>query len=445
MLGAMVPSDPHLEALRADFPALERRRAGRAPIYLNSACTTLRPRPVIAAVQRYYERFPTCGGRADGATELGSWFSTELRDEEVAAREAVRALLGAVRSEEIVWTRNTSEAINLLARCLPLGPGDEVLTSENEHNSNLVPWLQLQDRLRDEADDPNLVVHRYFERREDGSFDLAAALAAITPATRLVAVAQRSNLDGSTIADVDIQALAEKVHEVGGWLFLDAAQTVPNTPVDVQALDVDFLAFSFHKLCGPSGLGALYGRYHLLDAMPPFLGGGDTVADVWIDRFETKRPPQKFEAGLQHYAGILGAAAAVRYVRDIVGLERIAAHERRLNTYLTERLRPLECEHFWLLGPADPMLRGGIVTMASSLGAIPNAIERLADEEANVMLRKGMFCANAYLHRRFDRAGSAANNLRASVYLYNTEAELDVLAGLVERVVKNPLDYLDDE
>ncbi len=369
----------------------------------------------------------------------------ELREEEHAARDAVRAFLGAHRSEEIVWTRNTSESINLLARALPLGPGDEVLTSENEHNSNLVPWLQLQARLRDEADDPALVVHRHFARREDGSFDLASALAAITPATRLVALAQRSNLDGTTIGDADIRAVAARVHEVGGWLFLDAAQSAPNTAIDVQALDVDFLAFSFHKLCGPSGLGVLYGRYDLLDRMPPFIVGGDTVADVRLDGFEMKPPPEKFEAGLQHYAGILGAAAALTYVSETVGLERIARHERRLNAYLTERLGPLACEHFWLLGPAAPEERGGIVTMASSLGTVINAIERLADEEANVMLRKGMFCANAYLHERFDRTGHAKNNLRASVYLYNTEAELDVLAGIVERVVSNPLDYLDDE
>ena len=401
---------------------------------------------MIEAVRRYYETFPTCGGgRADGGTRLHAWFMEELRDEETAARALVGDLVGADRVEEIVWTRNTSEAINLLARSLPLRPGDEVLTSENEHNSNLVPWLQLQDRLREEADDPSLVVHRHFARREDGTFDLHAALDAITPATRLVALAQRSNLDGSTIADDDLRAVAARVHDVGGWLFLDAAQSAPNTAIDVKALDVDFLAFSLHKMCGPSGLGVLYGRYDLLDAMPPFLVGGDTVADVRLDRFEMKPPPEKFEAGLQHYAGILGAAAAIRYVRDVVGFDAIAAHERRLNAVLTERLAPLACEHFWLLGPSDPRDRGGILTMASSLGGVVNAIERLADEEANVMLRKGMFCANAYLHHRFDRSGHAKNNLRASVYLYNTEDELDVLASVVERVVRDPLAHLDDE
>ena len=434
-----------LEALRADFPALERRRRGKPPIYLNSACTTLRPRPVIDAVRAYYEAYPTCGGgRAAEGAHLRAWFTEELRERETEAREVVRSLLGAPRVEEIVWTRNTTEAINLLARCLPLEPGDEVLTSENEHNSNLVPWLQLQARLRDVAGDADLVVHRHFARHPDGTFDLAAALAAITPRTRVVAIAQRSNLDGTRVPDSAIRALAERVHAVGGWLFLDAAQSVPNTPVDVVDLGVDFLAFSLHKLCGPSGMGVLYGRYDLLERMPPFLVGGDTVADVHLDRFEMKPPPEKFEAGLQHYAGILGAAAAVTYVRDVVGFDRIRAHERRLNAHLTERLRPLECDHFWLLGPPDADQRGGILTMASSQGTVINAIERIADEESNVMLRKGMFCANAFLHHRFDATGHAKNNLRASMYLYNTEAELDVVADVIERVVKNPLDYLDD-
>ena len=160
---------------------------------------------------------------------------------------------------------------------------------------------------------------------------------------------------------------------------------------------------------------------------------------------EYKAPPGRFEAGLQDYAGMMGAAAAIRYVRDTVGLSAIEAHEHRLNGYLSERLRPLECDHFWIRGPRDAALRGGVLTMSSSSGAVLNAIERLGDEESNIMLRKGMFCVNAYLHRRFDATGSAKNNLRASVYFYNTEEECEVLARVVERVVKDPMRYLDDE
>lgn len=440
----MAPYD--LAALRADFPPLMRRRNGKPPIYMNNTCMTLRPRSVIAAITKYYEEFPTCGGgRAEGAKHLHNWFMEELKQNEAGARDEVRRLLNARRVEEVVWTRNTSEALNIVAHGLPLEPGDEILGSEREHNSNLVPWLEAERRLRARAKDPKLVVRRFFDLAPDGSFSLPLALEAITPRTKVVALGHSSNLDGTTIPDAALTAIARKVHANGGWLVLDAAQSVPHVPVDVQTLEADFLAFSLHKMCGPTGMGALWGRYDQLQRVAPFIVGGDTIADTWQDRVLYKEPPGRFEAGLQDYAGMLGAAEAIRYVRDHVGLKAIQAHEHHLNAYMTERLLPLECDHFWIRGPRDAALRGGVLTMSSSSGAVLNAIERLADERFNVMLRKGMFCVNAYLHRRFDQGGNAKNNLRASVYLYNTEQECDALCGVVEQVVKNPLDYMDDE
>ncbi len=435
-----------VQRLRADFPPLARRRNGKPPIFLNNSCMTLRPRPVIEEIARYYAEFPTCGGgRAEGAKHLHNWFMEELKQHEDGSREEVARLLGAASHEEIVWTRNTSEALNIVAHGLPLNPGDEILGSEREHNSNLVPWLEAERRLRVVAGDPKLVVRRWFDLAPDGAFSLKNALEAITPRTKVVAVGHSSNLDGTTIPNEAIAAIAKKVHANGGWLVLDAAQSVPHVPVNVQTLGADFLAFSIHKMCGPAGMGALYGKKSELQRLAPFIVGGDTIADTWQDRVIYKDVPGRFEAGLQDYAGMLGAAAAIRYVRDTVGLAAIHAHELKLNTYLTQRLLPLECDHFWIRGPRDPALRGGVLTMASSSGAVLNAIERLADERHNVMLRKGMFCVNAYLHRRFDATGSAKNNLRASVYLYNTEEECDALCSVVEQVVKNPLDYMDDE
>jgi cysteine desulfurase/selenocysteine lyase len=435
-----------LTLLRKDFPALERRRRGRPPIYMNNTCMTLRPRSVIEAITRYYTDFPTCGGgRGEGAKHLHNWFMEELKEQEEGTREAVRALLNAERMEEIVWTRNTSEAINIVAHGLRLEPGDEVLGSEREHNSNLVPWLEVERRLRERAGDEHLAVRRFFELSPDGAFDVNRALAAIGPRTRVVALGHSSNLDGTTIPDEAIVAISRKVHAAGGVLVVDAAQSVPHRRVDVRALGIDFLAFSLHKMCGPSGVGALYGRFDLLDALDPFVVGGDTIADTWQDRVVYKHAPGRFEAGLQDYAGMIGAKAAIDYVVDRVGLDAIREHEHRLNAYMTERLKPLECDHFWILGPNDAALRGGVLTMSSPTGAILNAIERIADEESNVMLRKGMFCVNAYLHRRFDATGSAKNNLRASVYFYNTEGECETLCRVVERVVKNPLDHMDDE
>ena len=443
---AMPPDPSDISVLRQAFPALARLRNGKPPIYLNNTCMTLRPRVVIDAIRRYYEEFPTCGGgRSEGARKLNNWFQEELREHEESAREAARALIGAASVDEIVWTRNTSEAINIVAHGLHLDPGDEVLGSEREHNSNLVPWLEVEKNLRARAGNPDLVVRRFFELDEHGGFDLERALAAITPRTKVLAIGHASNLDGTVIPTAALRALAARVHEVGGIMLLDAAQSVPHRPVDVQDLGVDFLAFSVHKMCGPTGMGVLYGRSDLLAQLDPFIVGGDTIADTWQDRVEYKLPPGRFEAGLQDYAGIVGAGAAITYVSQTVGFDTIRAQELALNTRLTERLAPLQCDHFWLLGPQDPALRGGVITMTSPSGALVNAIERLADEEANVMVRRGMFCVNAYLHRRFDRWGSSKNNLRASVYFYNTLDECDIFADIVERVVRNPLDHLDDE
>ncbi len=440
-------TDPEADvrALRAEFPALQRLREGKPPIYLNNTCMTLRPQVVIDAIRRYYEDFPTCGGgRSDGTKRLHNWFQDELREHEAHARDAAAQLVNAHSADEIVWTRNASEALNIVAHGLALEPGDEILGSEREHNSNLVPWLEAERRLRERAGDPDLVVRRFFELREDGGFDLDLALAAITERTKVLAIGHASNLDGTVIPDEAIRTLAERVHAVGGVLVLDAAQSVPHRAVDVRSLGVDFLAWSIHKMCGPTGMGVLWGRYELLARLAPFVVGGDTIADTWQDRVEYKSPPGRFEAGLQNYAGIVGAAAAIDYITNRVGFDLIHARELALNARLTERLAPLQCDHFWLLGPEDPASRGGVITMASHSGALINAIERVGDETANIMVRRGMFCVNAYLHRRFDRTDSAKNNLRASVYFYNTLAECDAFADVVERVVQSPLDYLDD-
>jgi cysteine desulfurase/selenocysteine lyase len=439
-------TDADLVAIRRDFPALHRVRRGKPPIYLNNTCMTLRPRSVIDAVRRYYEEFPTCGGgRTEGGQDQHNWFLGELKEHEEAAREAARDLVGAASADEIVWTRNTTEAMNVVSRGLRLRPGDRVLLSEREHNSNLVPWLEVERRLRAEAGDPALVVVEHFDLAEDGAFVVEAALAKIGPRTRVVAIAQASNLDGTVVPDAALVAISTAVHAVGGLLVVDGAQSVPHRKVDVRALGIDLLAASLHKMCGPSGLGLLYGRADVLARLDPVVVGGDTVRDTWFDRVEYKDPPGRFEAGLQDYAGICAAAPALEYVTKRVGYDAIHAHEVALNRHLSERLAPLEGDHFWILGPKDPAARGGVLTMSSSVGSVLNAIERLADEESNVMLRKGMFCVNSYLHARFDASGSAKNNLRASMYFYNTHDEVETLARVVERVVRDPLKHLDDE
>ncbi len=435
-----------LDRVRGDFPALARRRAGKPPIYLNNSCMTLKPQPVIDAITRYYTQFPTCGGgRLDEHGRSANWFQGELHEAEIEARSLVAELLGAAGPDEIVWTRNTTESLNIVAHGLELKPGDEVVGSVREHNSNLVPWLEVERDLRAKAADPHLVVRRTFDLAPDGAFDLDRALAAIGPRTRVLALGHASNLDGACVPDAAVRALADRVHAIGGVVVLDAAQTVPHRRIDVAALGVDFLAFSVHKMCGPTGVGVLWGRRARLAELRPFVVGGDTVADTWLDRVEYKPPPGRFEAGLQHFAGIVGTAATIRYVRDQIGFDAIEEHERAMNRHLTERLLPRLGGHLTLLGPQDPDQRGGVFTLHSHSGALINAIERRADREANVMVRVGMFCANAYLHHRFDASGSAGNNLRVSAYFYNTPDELDVFADIVESVLADPAASFDED
>ena len=445
MLARMNGPTPEIQAIRDEFPALGRMRRGMPPIYLNSTCMTLRPQQVIDAIAEYYTTYPTCGGGRVGGPHVAptSWFQGELREREMASRDAVRDLLGAEDVREIVWTRNSTEALNIVASGLSLEPGDEVLSAEREHNSNLVPWIEAERRMRARADDPTLVLRKTFDLAPDGSFDIKQALDAVTERTKVIALGHTSNLDGTTIADDDIRRLSRRVHENGGVFVLDAAQSVPHRPVQVTSLGVDFLALSLHKMCGPTGMGVLYGRYDALCELAPFVVGGDTVRDTWQDRAVYKDPPGRFEAGLQHYAGIAATAPAVHYIKERVGYDWIEDQERALMRRLDERLRPLECDHFWLLGDPDPMQRSAITTMASGSGALMNAIERTADREANIMVRRGMFCVNAYLHKRFGKVGSEANNVRASVYFYNTLEECDVFCDIVERIVSDPLAHLD--
>ena len=359
-----------LRALRDDFPSLQRRRSGRPPVYLDNACTTLVPRQVIAALAEYYTDYPSCGGRR-GA----HWFAEEVTrriegDAEngiKGTRQSVAELINAGSKDEIVFTLNTTHAINTVALGLRFKPGDVVLLTDREHNSNLLPWLRLQasglirvDRaVPDHGDgfDPETFEAHFREER-----------------VRLVSMAHTSNVTGATLPAEQIIAIA---HRHGARVLLDGAQTVPHRAVDVRALDVDFLAFSLHKMCGPRGVGVLYARRELLgrgareweagdEVIEPAILGGGTVDDTTYDSYRLLEGPERFEAGIPNYAGLIAAGEAVQYVRQI-GMDRIAAHEEQLNTYLTEALLARYGDTGWfsILGPRerepagrDPDLRG---------------------------------------------------------------------------------------
>jgi cysteine desulfurase / selenocysteine lyase len=436
-----------LRAFRDDFPSLQRRRREKPPVYLDNACTTLVPRQVIAALDEYYSDYPSCGGRRSQ-----HWFAEEVtrriegsaEPEIKGTRQAIAELINAESKDEIVFTSNTTHAINAVALGLRLEPGDVVLLTDREHNSNLLPWLRLQASGLIEVD------HTVPDPEDD--FDLEEFASHLREKrVRLVSMAYTSNVTGATLPAREIIATA---HRHGARVLLDGAQTVPHQAVDVRALDVDFLAFSLHKMCGPRGVGVLYARRELLgrgareweagnDVIEPVILGGGTVDDTTYDSYRLLEGPERFEAGIPDYAGLVAAGAAVQYVRGI-GMERIRAHEERLNAYLTEKLRERYGDTGWftILGPREASRRGGILTFEVRR---PNAvgIATELDAKMNIMIRDGAFCVHSYFNERFGpnwiRPRSHRDHrmvYRVSLYLYNTVEECDLFLETLDEIFK---------
>jgi len=395
--------------LRRDFPLLD--SPGDEPVvYFDNACMTLKPEPVLAAMDAYYREFPVCGGRSLHrlATEV------TIRFEE--ARMQLAQFFNAAEPTEVVFTRNATEAINIVAHGLALKRGDRVLTTDREHNSNLVPWLHLQRH--------HGVRHTVIPSHDDYYFNAEALKERLTRDVKLVSVVHTSNLDGYTTPAREIVEIA---HDAGALVMLDVAQSAPHQVVDAQALGADFIAASAHKFCGPSGTGLLYGRADALAALRPTQVGGSTVTTATYDDYELMPPPQCFEAGLRNYAGAIGAGAAADYVAG-VGREAIHEHEMALNRRLTRRLAGLD--GLELVGPPDPAQRGGIFPFNLS-GLDSHEIVMHMDETAGVMMRSGMHCVHSWFHAR-GLEGCA----RASFYLYNTPTEVDHFADALEETAR---------
>ncbi len=391
----------NVENVRRDFPLYERRFNGSPPIYTDSACVTLKPNQVIGAMSRYYREFPACAGRSSHA--LGREVSEEVK----RAREAVRKFIGAGRPEEVIFTRNTTEGINLVANSLKLGNGDAVLTSDKEHNSGLVPFLLLEKKG---------VRHKTFQFGDLGDFEKK-----LTGDVKLVSTAITSNLDGTSQPAKEMAALA---HGNGSLVLLDGAQAVPNRKTSVKELDADFLAFSGHKMLGPSGTGALYGKLDFLKALNPFMVGGGTVKNSTQEDFEMEDVPERFEAGLQDYAGILGLAEAVKYLQRI-GMENVERHEQELNGYLSKGLAG---PGMAILGDADPKSRGGVISFNIE-GIHHHEVAGILHESANIMIRSGMHCAHSWFNSH-----SMDGSARISLYLYNTKEECDAIIEAIGKI-----------
>jgi len=399
-----------LNKIRADFPALKRIIRGKPVVYLDSACMSLKPVQVLEAMSRYYTEHPGCGGRS------AHKFSTETSEAYHKARATIAHYLGAGKLEEIVFTRNTTEGINLVANCLDWKPGDVVITSDREHNSNLLPWLMLAKKRG--------IKHVVVESNPDGTFSMPNLKAALGQKAKLVSMVHSSNLDGYTLP---AEQITKAAHDAGALVMLDAAQSAPHKPIDVRKLGVDFLAISGHKMLGPTGTGALYGKFGLLEKLEPFMVGGDTVSNTTYDSYTMLPPPEKFEAGLQNYAGAMGFGAAAEYL-DKIGRQNIEKHELALNKLTTELIADVPGLH--ILGPQDPALRGGVISFTVDK-INPHDIALMLDQAANIMIRSGMHCVHSWFN-----AHGIAGSARASLYLYNTEEEVRLFAEQLGRMVR---------
>lgn len=397
-----------VDAIRRDFPILHQEVHGRPLVYLDNAASSQKPRLVVEALDEYYRGYNANVHR--GIHTLSEKASMAYEK----ARRKVAEFINAGSPKEVVWTRNTTESINLVAYTWgrsSISAGDEILLTEMEHHSNLIPWQMLADEK-----DAKL---RFIPVTDNGLLDLDRLDDLLTERTKLVSVTHMSNVLG-TINPV--KEIARRAHAVGAVILLDSAQSVPHLPVDVQALDCDFLAFSGHKMCGPTGIGVLYGKRELLEKMPPFLGGGDMIKEVYLESATWNDLPWKFEAGTPSIAQAIGLGFAVDYLSG-VGMEAIHQHEQEIAAYALEALS--DVDGLTLYGPPAEM-RGGVTTF-NVAGVHPHDIATILDNEG-VAIRAGHHCAQP-LMRRYGVPATA----RASFYLYNTPEEIDILIRGLEK------------
>ena len=395
-----------------DFPILNQpERNGKRLCYLDSAATSQKPLSVIRSMENYYEGY-------NANIHRGIYYISELATEaHERAREKVRAFINAQSITEIVFTRNTTEAINLVAYSWGrknLNSGDRIVLTEMEHHSNLVPWQIL-------AEEKNIVLD-FIPVTDDGQLDLAVYHELLAKKPKLVGVTGMSNVMG-TIPPV--QKMIADAHAAGALFLLDGAQMVPHMPVDIQYLDADFFAFSAHKMLGPTGIGVLYGKEALLDAMPPFLGGGDMIKKVHLRSFTTNDLPFKFEAGTPAVAEAIGFGEAINYLNGI-GMEAVFAHELEITNYAIEQLKQIP--GLKIIGPTSGV-RGSTVSFTLDY-AHPHDVAQLLDRE-NICVRAGHHCAMP-LHERFNIPAST----RASFYLYNWKSDVDRLVEGLKIVYK---------
>ena len=392
-------------SIRDDFPIMCRQVHGRRMVYLDSAATSHKPRPVIDAVTDYYERFNSNVHR--GSYQL----AVEATEALEQARAKVAQFIGASQDSEIIFAKNATEAINLVARTwgrANLGPGDPVVITELEHHANIVPWHMLTAEQGIEL--------RWIPIRSDGHLDLTD-LDRLLDGARLLSVAAVSNVLGTINP---IRQLADAAHDAGALMMVDASQYTPHLPTDVAEMGADFVAFTGHKMCGPTGIGVLWAKSELLEAMPPFLGGGEMILNVTKEGFSTADVPWKFEAGTPPIAEAVGLGAAVDYL-DGLGMEQVREHEVALTSYALRTLNQRYGDDITIHGPTEPAERGGVLSFEYK-GIHPHDVAQVLDRSA-VCVRAGHHCAKPLM-----RVLGCAATSRASMYVYNDESDVDALA-----------------
>ena len=394
-----------VKAIRQDFPTI---RNGKG-VYLDSACMTLKPDCVIAKVMEYYNEYPACGGRS--VHSMATRVSMETDD----AREKLAHFFGCDNPNSFVFTKNTTEGMNTVARGFGLKKDDVVLTMDVEHNSNHVQWLMMQDEVG--------IRRRVCRTSERGEFDMEEFKKAVKGVT-LVSVGHVSNVTGCAIPLKDV---IEVAHDSGATVLVDGAQSAPHQKIDLKKLDVDFFCASLHKMLAPTGTGFMYGKEELLKDLKPLMYGGGVVGLTTYDTVKLSPPPERFEAGLENYAGIVGASAALDYLSSI-GMENIAEHERMLQRRLQKGVEDIKGLH--IVGPDDPDKRGGVFSFNVD-GLNSHDIAMMMDNMDSIMIRSGMHCAHPFLVSR-DIDGSA----RASMYIYNDESDIDRFCNALHKIVE---------
>jgi len=394
----------NVSKIRQDFPILNTPK--KSLIYFDSACMSLKPKLVIDKMNEYYNEYPACAGRSH------HHLSKRATEEYEKTREIVKKFINAKSENEIIFTRNTTEGFNLIANALNY---DVVITSDKEHNSNLVPWIVKKQEKG--------IVHEIVSTKNTFDFTNFTALLQKHKGKKiLVSIVYTSNMDGTTNPVKEIIKLA---HEYGAIVMLDGAQYIPHNPIDVKKLDVDLLAFSGHKMLGPTGTGILYGKSEILEKLKTYNVGGDTVDDTFYDRAVFTKIPEKFEAGLQDYAGFIGLGAATTYLSRYI--DACEEHQIALNKIMTDGLK----DQIDILGPIDPKLRSGILSFNAKNKMDHHEVAMMLDSYANIAIRSGRHCVHSWFN-----ANNIDGSARASVYLYNTVEEAKMFVEKTKEVLR---------